>query len=301
MRLAILGVFLILGCGGEDEPSIDEFEEEVTSCTKAQVAYGEIRSFAIKSQYDFSAPSGLADAIASIFATCQRNPNSSPNSCVCADGSSASAPADQAAWNNILNNLNGIDRSNNAAYFCVGTQNCAIVNKCTARPGSGFAESVSRKFPLPTVAQTPIGTQNLISGQTGSIFYYTDPANGNCQIFRSIQVCESITPGTASNDYTYTCKNATNRTTFSTWEQVWVLARFTDLWRDHRFKVDAYRNGVYQWPYETPLNDVGQGGWKQAYFWPSLSNGLPGNWQFKIFIDYGTGYKPAASKSFTIQ
>ena len=295
----IFFTFLFVGCGGMDDSSIGQLQETITSCPKANVAYGEIRAFAIKSPSDYSVPTGLADAITSLYAACQRNPNNDP--CACVDGSQATATADKAAWRNILNNLNGLDRSNNAAYICVGTQGCRVVNKCLATPGSGYEAWVQRKYQLPTVAQTPIGTQNVLPGQAGTVYYYVDPGNERCQIFKTIQVCGSINAGTSSNGYTYTCNNP--KTTFSRSETVWVLARFTDLWRDHRFKVDAYRNGVYQWSYPTGFNVIGPGGWRQSYFWPSLTNGAAGSWEFRVFIDYddGTLYHKAASAFFTIQ
>jgi hypothetical protein len=129
--------------------------------------YAEIREYAIKQMgKDRSAPDGLADAKTSIAVAC------AARDCSAQDGSNASAPDDQAAWNNITNAEGGHDRTGGGTFMCVGTQHCWWVHSCYACQGSKKVK-VPRNPPLP-----PSGSVTLGGGNT--LYFYNDPLDGWC-------------------------------------------------------------------------------------------------------------------------
>ena len=131
--------------------------------------YGEIREWAIMSLSDFSSPAGLADARVSIAAVCSRG-----NSCNSVDGSTAIAPGDRAAWNNIVNATGGADLSGGGTLMCVGTQNCWFVHRCYKCCG-GTKKLVNRDTNL-----QPCGTAVVSSTRGGTLYFYDDPLKGWC-------------------------------------------------------------------------------------------------------------------------
>jgi hypothetical protein len=130
-----------------------------------QCTYGEIRSWAITSQTDFAPPAGLADAKASIGVVCRRNP------CHCVDGSTAAAPADQAAWRNIVNANGGADRTGGGNFMCVGHQNCWFVHSCYSCV-NGRRTRVARPNNLATSGTCAVGGNTL--------YFYNDALRGWC-------------------------------------------------------------------------------------------------------------------------
>jgi hypothetical protein len=131
-----------------------------------ECTYGEISSWAIISSRDFSPPAGLADAKASIGAVCVRNP------CLCIDGSRATAPADRAAWQNIVNATGGTDQTGGGNFMCVGTENCWFVRSCY-RCINGRRTLVNRTNNLTTSGTT------AVTGK-GTLYFYNDPLRGWC-------------------------------------------------------------------------------------------------------------------------
>jgi hypothetical protein len=67
--------------------------------------------------------------------------------------------------------------------------------------------------------------------------------------------------------------------------------RINDVYANHRWKVQTYKDGVYQWNWLTGWNDVGYWSWSKAYFWPSLSNASSGSWEFQVYVDAGNGFQ----------
>jgi len=128
--------------------------------------YGEIRSWAITSLTDFTPPAGLADAKASIGAVC------TPRNCSCRDGSTATAPGDRAACNNIVSASGGADQSGGGNFMCVGSQDCWFVQSCY-RCQKGSRTLVRRQEPL-----EPSGTAT-VAGK-GSLNFYRDNLLGWC-------------------------------------------------------------------------------------------------------------------------
>jgi hypothetical protein len=129
--------------------------------------YGEIGSWAVRSQRDFCPPPGLPDAKASIDATCSRN--TSPNPCNSRDGSNATAPADRAAWSNIVNAAGGADLSGGGSYMCVGTTNCVIVTQC----------KVCRNFRAVMIPRPqPLAPSGTATVGNNTLYFYRDALDG---------------------------------------------------------------------------------------------------------------------------
>ncbi len=131
--------------------------------TANECTYGEIRSWAITSQRDFTAPAGLADAKASIGSVC------SSSNCNCVDGSGATAPGDQHAWSNIVAATGGSDLSGGGNHMCVGHQGCTFVHRCSC-PDGRVVERVRNL--------SPSGTAR-VAGK-GTLYFYDVPRRGQC-------------------------------------------------------------------------------------------------------------------------
>jgi RHS repeat-associated protein len=130
-------------------------------------AFGEIRSWAVTSITDLSAPPELGAAKASIAAACSRG-----NQCASADGSNAKAPADRAAWNNILN-ARGNDLSGGGKYFCIVPSSSKCYDTHCYKCECGKKILTERNFPLPY-------TGTVISAGKGAIHFYNDENQGWC-------------------------------------------------------------------------------------------------------------------------
>ncbi|RLC37785.1 hypothetical protein DRH27_03510 [Candidatus Falkowbacteria bacterium] len=89
------------------------------------------------------------------------------------------------------------------------------------------------------------------------------------------------------------------RTQFSQGEDVYLLAQVRNIYVDHKWKIELYREGQYQWKYETPLNNVGSG-WSFGNFYPYYQNAQLGNYEFKVYIDTGSGYELLSENPFTV-
>jgi hypothetical protein len=125
--------------------------------------YGEIRSWAITSLSNFTAPTGLADAKASIGAVC------SNSNCHCTDGSNATAPGDRHAWSNIVAANGGTDRSGGGTHMCVGSENCGFVHQCSC-PDGRVVERLTNVRP---------SGQTTVTGK-GTLYFYNIPRRGQC-------------------------------------------------------------------------------------------------------------------------
>jgi hypothetical protein len=107
-------------------------------------------------------------------------------------------------------------------------------------------------------------------------------------------------------DYKYygqarTCDNSTvqygcgaARTVYTAGENVRAQVMLSDIFIDHAFKVEVFKNGVFQWDYTTPVNYVDKvNGWNTSYFNPLVSSVTPGNWSLRTYVvtsEYGTQF-----------
>jgi hypothetical protein len=112
--------------------------------------------------------------------------------------------------------------------------------------------------------------------------------------------CGGPVVGGSNTGWYYTCYD--ERSYFTAGESVSTMIRIQDVWVNHSFKVEAYKNGNYQWNWSPGWNYVDQQwGWKYSHFWPTLWNSTPGNWEMKFYLDSGAGYKLLDSASFLVK
>jgi len=157
---------------------------EVVQANANECTYGEIRSWAIVSQSNLTAPGGLPSAKASIGSVC------SPRNCSCRSGAGATAPGDQAAWRNIVAASGGADLSGGGNFMCVGHQNCWFVHSCY-HCENGRRALTRRATNLATSGSTSV------TGK-GTLYFYNDPLQGWCNAADRRSGCQgqSSTPET---------------------------------------------------------------------------------------------------------
>ncbi len=90
------------------------------------------------------------------------------------------------------------------------------------------------------------------------------------------------------------------QTEFFAGQTVYLLAQVRNIYADHRWKVELYRDNTFLWSYQTPINHVGAG-WVYGNFYPYFESVQPGNYEAKVYIDIGNGYQLLASRSFSVE
>lgn len=94
--------------------------------------------------------------------------------------------------------------------------------------------------------------------------------------------CAGPVTGGANTNWAYTCNNP--KRTFNRGETAFAMVRLDRIWTDFSWHVEVYRNGQFQWNYDTAVNDVDeQWGWGFAYFTYQVPNPEPGNWEVRMF------------------
>lgn len=99
-----------------------------------------------------------------------------------------------------------------------------------------------------------------------------------------VTACAVAPTGGMATNWLYSCPEP--RSYYRTGDKIWVLLRLNDVLVDHRYKVKAYRNGVFQWDWTSSPNDVTnlEQGWQYSHFWPTLEYALPGEWKFDVYF-----------------
>lgn len=111
--------------------------------------------------------------------------------------------------------------------------------------------------------------------------------------------CRGPVTGDASTNWIYTCNNPTS--TFNVNDPAAALVRIDNIVVNFRWQVGVYLNGTYQWGYSTDWNNVGQWGWDKAYFAPTTGAvWATGNWEYKLYVDSGSGFQYVDSAYFTV-
>jgi hypothetical protein len=110
--------------------------------------------------------------------------------------------------------------------------------------------------------------------------------------------CRGPVTGGAETNWEYTCQNPTSL--FNSGDASIALIRIDNVSVNHRWKEEVYINGAYQWEWATDWFDVGQWGWSWTYFAPTTSSVWPGNWEYRIYLDDGTGFQYLDSAYFTV-
>ncbi|MCW1892451.1 MAG: M23 family metallopeptidase [Candidatus Uhrbacteria bacterium] len=106
----------------------------------------------------------------------------------------------------------------------------------------------------------------------------------------SAMTCAGPISGSAATNWVYTCQNP--KTVFERGETVYGFISIDNVFVNHRFRVETYLDGSYQWQWTTGWSDVGGQMWGHNYFWPTANDMAMGNWVFRFYIDVndGTGF-----------
>lgn len=115
-------------------------------------------------------------------------------------------------------------------------------------------------------------------------------------VYNDSTICESVTAGT--NPGSMVAVNP--KTVFTAGETAYCLTEMNNVYVDHRYKVEVWKDSVFFWDYSSNWNTVGQYPWEYSIFTPSQSNAPAGSYEFKIFLDVGNGFIPLATETFTV-
>ncbi len=86
---------------------------------------------------------------------------------------------------------------------------------------------------------------------------------------------------------------------FNQGDDVYLVAQLKNVYVNHRYKVELYNYGSLIWSYESPWNNVGAG-WDFSSFYPVYNNISCGDFEYKLYLDDGNGYKLLGEKSFVV-
>ena len=90
------------------------------------------------------------------------------------------------------------------------------------------------------------------------------------------------------------------RSEFETGEKVVGLFELRDLYKTFRYVWEIWRNGIKEYEQVESWKDV-NGYWSHSYCLPTYKNAMPGDGEFKLFIDTGDGPKYVASVKFKVK
>jgi hypothetical protein len=115
-------------------------------------------------------------------------------------------------------------------------------------------------------------------------------------IFDSSILCENWTYG---DIYEWDLKAVYPREEFIAGGSACLLTKIKDVFVDHRWKTEFFRNGVLFYTDESSWQIVGSG-WAYSSAIPVIYNIKPGSYVVINWIDEGGGYKKLAEKSFIV-
>jgi hypothetical protein len=96
-------------------------------------------------------------------------------------------------------------------------------------------------------------------------------------------LCKGPVTGSLATNWVYTCQNPVGA--ILSGQTIYALVYLTNVKQSHYFRVEAFRNGNYQWDWKTTYNTVNPAQpWLYSHFWPSLSNATFGLWRFDIYV-----------------
>jgi hypothetical protein len=149
--------------------------------------------------------------------------------------------------------------------------------------GDGFSDSplATTNFQVNGIVSSPSTPSTPPTPQTPSAPFSYDN-NGT--------ICGSQPSGGSWSKWWYTCSNP--QTTFYRGQTVYGMIHIDKVYIKHRFAMDVYKDGVYQWPDTSNFNDVDtQYGWNYSFYLPVLSNLQVGNWSVNIYLVRQDGTK----------
>jgi len=101
--------------------------------------------------------------------------------------------------------------------------------------------------------------------------------------------CQGPVTGGANTNWWFTCEKPSQ--VFQSGQIIWGLARLDQIYVSHHFKVQAFKNNIFQWQWSPGWNLIPVGKmWEHSFFWFRLFVSPKGNWEFKLFLDSGAGY-----------
>lgn len=159
-----------LNGGDEAAPEVDRSPKN--SIASSSLAYGEVGGFSWRRR-DYGPSNNLADAVASIAASCARN-KAIGGTCESKNVSGSTDPLISAAWKNIRNAVGGTDRTGGGNLMCVKNQQCVQVHSAYTYK-NGKKVLVPRPQPL-----KPSGTVEITGSGSGNVtlYFYKMPYQG---------------------------------------------------------------------------------------------------------------------------
>lgn len=116
--------------------------------------------------------------------------------------------------------------------------------------------------------------------------------------YAGLVTCSGAITGGQETDWVYTCQNPTD--VFTTGQSASALVQIDNVGADFRWNTEVYINGSLQWNWTTGWNDVGEWGWSKAYLPITTSSVWPGNWEYRIYLDTGSGFQYLDSAFFMV-
>jgi hypothetical protein len=123
------------------------------------------------------------------------------------------------------------------------------------------------------------------------------PSNVNPYTFHHATTATSWAYG-SDNEY-WDIKPVGKKTEFNVGEDVNLMIQTRNIYFDHRYKVELYKEGSKQWEYSSDWLEVAEK-WEYSNFYPSYTNTQPGNYKFKVYIDTGVGFFNIANTDFRV-
>ncbi|NTW22398.1 hypothetical protein HGA34_02510 [Candidatus Falkowbacteria bacterium] len=89
------------------------------------------------------------------------------------------------------------------------------------------------------------------------------------------------------------------RSSFNYGDDIFAVSTVRNIVDDYQWKAELYRNGQLVWQDSTPWRDVGMGHAFGSYY-PRYDNAMPGNYEWRIYLNTGSGFKLLDTKNFTV-
>ena len=136
--------------------------------------------------------------------------------------------------------------------------------------------------------------------ETNSVYDESGVGSGGTGYsYISSENCEGVVDGPVSDPYNRLCVNSS--TVFNEGDTVFSLSKIGDVFVNHQWKVEIYRNGTYfneilsSWVYPDHT-----WGWQYSIFEGSIPNVLAGDYVLNIFLNSGSGFELVDTEVFVV-
>ncbi len=116
-------------------------------------------------------------------------------------------------------------------------------------------------------------------------------------IYDGAYACDNFVYGSGDFDY-WDVQPVNPRGEFVAGENIMILAKAKDIYVNHRWQIEIYKDGVYWWQGTSDWNDVGSG-WQYGHYYVTISNCPAGDYVAKVYFDSGNGFGLWQEVSFT--